>query len=440
MHNKEQIDNIWRTVLSNDAEKIEIPNDLLERINLQVSHCVNNKTTLKESIANFMFPLSLNRFRKILAAVCCVILLSVSVLAVSKDARVFAMDSINKAITLVYGVVGYDNGEYIVKQVPLEESISRWSFSDNVFYSDEYIEKDVGFPIIFPEALPGGYNSPQWGRNIFALEDEKGNRDYVVSTIYPSETNTASGIVLEIAKSRDNQFFRKVYNAKSYKIGDKEVVWCESPYPQYPGNDLRQKPVNIDIIHFLLWENNGACYRLWRTNNDLTVDEALELAESIIHNKCPKNQGFRFFGKKYTKNELSDKEIMNQTGLDIRLPDTLSCGFSLESKTVSTLVENENSGHIIGAYYKAGDRHLKITVMRAYGDTHFLGSDAKSLNMDNMEYYWYEEPDTTNGLANKYNIIWWRSGGADYSMEVLDGSFKSMEEAAEIAKSVIGKR
>ncbi|WP_268871026.1 hypothetical protein [Acetivibrio cellulolyticus] len=40
-------------------------------------------------------------------------------------------------------------------------------------------------------------------------------------------------------------------------------------------------------------------------------------------------------------------------------------------------------------------------------------------------------------MSRKYNVIGWRAEGADYLMEVLDGSFNSIEEAAKIAKSVI---
>lgn len=436
MYNRKQIDDIWKTVLSKDAEKIEIPDDLLKRINLEEESKKVSRNTFKDSIKNFIFPLHLNRLKIALTAIVCVLLLSTSVLTFSSNARVFAMDGINKAVTLVYKVVGYDNGEYKVEQRPMEKS--RLFYQDNVFYSDEFIEKDLGFHVSFPEILPNGYNLPPAGRMIYGLEGKNGKKDYFVSTVYASDTGDRS-ILLEIAGNITNDYFQ-VYNTKTYKVGTKEVIWCECPILQYPGGDPSQKPTDIKLIYCLLWENNGAYYRLCRADSNITTDEALKLAEAIIYNKCPKNKGCKFSGEKYDKDEISNEELEKQSGLRIKFPDRLSSDFKIDHKAISTLEENGESIHFVDAYYSNKNRHLKISIAPMLGDINPLSSGyvtcTKVLNIGNTKCYLYENPDS-KGLTEKYNVIGWSTDKAGYLMQILDGSFDSADEAALIARSVI---
>ena len=435
MYNRKQIDDIWKIVLSEDAEEIEIPEDLLKRINTEAESKKVSRNTFYDSIKNFIFPFNLNRLRIALTVMVCVLLLSTSVLTFSSNARVFAMDGINKAVTLVYKVVGYDNGEYKVEQMPMESP--RWLYIDTVYYSDEFIEKDLGFPVSFPETLQNGYNLYPGGRTIYGLEGKNGEEDYFVNTVYLSDKGDCS-IVLDIAGKITNDYL-KAYNTKTYKVGTKEVTWGEIPRLQFPGNDPSQKPTDINLIYCLIWENNGAYYRLWRSDSNITIDEALKLAEAIIYNKCPQNEEFKFSGEKYDKDEISNEELEKQSGLRIKFPDKLD-SFKIEHKTISTLTGYGESIHIVDAYYSNQNRHLKISIRSMMGDIRYLNLgydiEPKVINIGDTQCYWFEIPGS-KGVTERHNEIGWRTGEADYFMNILDGGFDSIDEATSIAKAVI---
>jgi len=431
---KNRIDDIWESALKREVQKIDVPEDLLDKIKSEMRNEKNINRTFMNNIKEFFCPFQLNTLRVILTAVVCVTFLAVQFLIFSENARVFALDSINNALTLVYRIVGYENGEYKVDKVPLEEP--EWFYRDSVFYADKYIEQIVGFPVCFPEALSDGCNA-FYGRNIYAVEDQNKNKVYMVSTIYSNNTGS-NIIVLETSKDKENYFFGNIYNTKSYKVGNKEVIWGECPHLIFPNNDPRQMPIDLDISHVLLWENNGVYYRLWSANNDISVDKGLKLVEEIINNKCPENTKFKHTGVLYGKNDISNNDVMNMVGHPVRIPDELSEGFSLEYKTVSTIMENGQTGYEVCGYYKKDNRHLKITMVKIDENYSVLKNlpSTEVLNIGDVECYWYEQ--NASELEGKSdNFFEFKIDGVNYLLSILDGCFESKEEAISIAKSIL---
>jgi len=434
MDNRNQIDNVWESVLKREVQKIDVPEDLLDKIKSEMRNEKNINRTFMNNIRELFCPFQLNTLRVILTAFVCVSFITAQILIFSENARVFALDSINNALTLVYRIVGYEDGEYKVDKVPLEEP--EWFYHDSVFYADKYIEQIVGFPICFPEALSDDCNA-FYGRNIYAVEDQNKNKIYMVSTIYSNNTGS-NIIVLETSKDKENYFFGNIYNTKNYKVGNKEVIWGECPNLVFPNNDPRQKPIDLEITHVLLWENNGVYYRLWSANNDISVDEGLRLVEEIIDNKCPENTKFKHTGVLYGKNDISNDDVINMVGHPVRIPDELNEGFSLEYKTVSTITENGQTGYEVCGYYEQDNRHLKITMVKIDENYSALKNlpSTEVLNIGDVKCYWYEQNPSELEYKSD-NFFEFKIDGVNYLLSILDGSFESKEEAISIAKSIL---
>lgn len=434
MDNKNQIDNIWEYTLRKEVQKIDVPEDLLDKIKLNKGHEKNIRMTIKNDIKELFCPFQLNTLRIGFTAAMCIFFLAAQFLIFSENARVFALDSINNAFTLVYRIVGYESGEYKIEKIPLEEA--KWFYQDSVFYADNYIEQTVGFSIFMPEALSDGYNAFS-GRNIYAAEGKSGNKDYMVSTIYSNSTGSHT-IVLETAKDRENYFFSEMYNTKHYKIVNKDVLLGECPYLVHPGSDPRQQPIDLNVIQVFLWENNGVHYRLWSTNNDLSIDKGLKLVEEIINNKCPVNTEFKNTGDRYGKNDIANNEIRNMVGYPVKIPDKLNKGFSLEYKTVSTITEYGQTGQEVCGYYEKDSRHLKISIIKMGENISFLKNDPSTevIKIGDIEYYWYEQ-NTPEWIYKSENFLEFKIDGINYFLSILDGSFASKEEAISIAESIL---
>lgn len=145
--------------------------------------------------------------------------------------------------------------------------------------------KDGKAPDGFPASLKGGYvfNNANKG-----IDNETG---YNIDTVFYSKSNTL------VSVSYSDHDFPLVSdekgktvqpdNAKSLKIGDCSAVYGEYPFAEYhyvdSNEDRTQPPINVKTLHSLTWIKGGMYYKMSDLKGNLTQDELIKAAESIIN-------------------------------------------------------------------------------------------------------------------------------------------------------------
>jgi hypothetical protein len=145
--------------------------------------------------------------------------------------------------------------------------------------------KDGKVPDGFPDRLKGGYVFDSANKG---FDNETG---YTIDSVFYSKSNTLVSVSYSdhdfpLVSDEKGKTIRPD-NAKSLKIGDCTAVYGEYPFAEYhyvdSNEDRTQPPINVKTIHSLSWIDNGIHYKMSDLKGNLTQDELIKAAESIIN-------------------------------------------------------------------------------------------------------------------------------------------------------------
>lgn len=257
---------------------------------------------LEKSQARRIFNISHKRY--IIAFMCATFMIFGTTLMLSVDARASAMEIINT----VKSVFILDNNNKVVEK-PAAEAFIKPAVSLTTHLSDAELSEKMGVKVSFPRTLYGEFNLQERAEAIGFTK----SLDY--ETFGKLESDAVQAINnKEILKNLEKyQPWRSVggiyKNAKGVmvytaifnkeltipteninitetiptKIGEINAKWVSLSQPDYPGNDMTQKPVGEESAHLLIWSTNNTTYEiLLKSDNTLSMAETVKIAESFL--------------------------------------------------------------------------------------------------------------------------------------------------------------
>ncbi|MDP4183372.1 MAG: hypothetical protein Q8942_20070 [Bacillota bacterium] len=432
MGDLKNFDELMRDLLSNEANLVEPEEEKFRKLNERIN--IDNhveRLSLKERLFKNAFPLQLNIKRYLVATMLFLIIIPGLTLTFSKEARVAAYEGINAIGKWIYVVNKTDKGYDTVKvNVPETDPFKEWTF-DYTGMNDEELAKEFGSYVYVPSELWGGYK---------CFQKRKGVRksDNSTSEIVGLYGNKEHELILNIYNENylENYKYKKVFNVRNNKL-----YWVEDgPYGIYPNHDLQQKPVGVKIEHFLMWEYKGAVYRVYNPDGNLTYDIAQRIAEQFINKTYPPYDSMKKVGLirslTYLPKSTTIGEIQGMVGFKVKIPDTLPDKYKITVKTVG-MDPNEKECNMFEGEYENGSKTMKFTITE---------SDWPVMEIDRIK----EPKDDTRTIVIGHkeckwtfidgsHMLGWKDDGVYYCLYFDHGDFSSQEEAASIAKVIIGK-
>ncbi|MCG8400561.1 MAG: DUF4367 domain-containing protein [Firmicutes bacterium] len=227
-------------------------------------------------------------YKKMTAAVLGLTLLFT--VAASEQARVWAMDSIEKAWIVIKG----ENGQYSLTQVPENEapgydknvksvfSIGAKSVTEDSL-SLEFEEK---LGIAIPNKLPGG-----WILDGTQLTQADGVNDIekLLGANYKKDNHRIFVSMTSDEWWKNTHFqFTEENKVKDVKIGNNQGAWYKLGSPRYGiiDNSNTKDPIGISIVQGLCWKDEGVYYFIYEHYDEqsvgsFTIEQAVKMAESM---------------------------------------------------------------------------------------------------------------------------------------------------------------
>lgn len=287
MSNQQHFENILKAALVSKAEKISSSDAIFENIKNEIElNRSEKKIMLKDKF------LLLNYKKSIVAALFSTFIITGSVITLSPSLRVSAAETLSK----------FANG-YLSMKSYIEAP------------SKEALKNDLGFEAKIPSSLPGGYKliESSISGHVDGSLPEKMYDKKEVGAIYTKDILSKKGLTLSASNSDSNSPIFK--NAQTVAINNTTAYWAEYTTLVLPHDTLNKmsqeekNKIDKDVIagkkvlitvgsktgktlkeeekitHSLKWAQDGITYELTDTNNELSYEEIVKMAENIINSK-----------------------------------------------------------------------------------------------------------------------------------------------------------
>jgi hypothetical protein len=309
MAKKESLDELIKRALELSTDNVQISPDILGR--LKSSLAAPEKIIFRKPSNGW------NVRKKLGLALGVILMISVICCTLSKDTRAMAATAL-KMVKAIFVLENEGKGYRVVKQ-QVEKVNLFHSVCETTQLTDIEIAEKVGYKVSFPKSLAYGYTLKDKALRVSlnkmvnyntaealnqrlsrAIEDDREFRKLSAFKPHREISGTyknrqAATIFINISRS----WPKEALSGKTVTIatGKIEANWMESPFPVYPikkengikSADMTKKPADIIITHSLYWEYGGLGYYLCSFyTNDLTLDEAVKIAESFIKNSNTK--------------------------------------------------------------------------------------------------------------------------------------------------------
>ncbi|MCX7746741.1 MAG: hypothetical protein N2645_07610 [Clostridia bacterium] len=293
-------DKLLEKRLEYKAKEVNLPGGMLEKIHEEVNS--NGGNTMKLN----SFLLNLNMKRALAGTLCALIITAGGVFTFSKEARVLAIEGIDK-VTTIFGIKKTGNEYKVVEEKNPTINFGR-NLSENI--SDSEIKEKIGYSANLPESLENAYqlegkmiigvsSGPydetinKWTKasNEELLKDESVEKS--ISASYKSDTGSAITISVKKGTSVNKKGYKENdMDITETQIGDTILYWADGMIPTYPTKatedgsmsytDLTQKPTDLKPIKFMDFEYNGMIYRVQDNGSPLDMEMAKNIAKKII--------------------------------------------------------------------------------------------------------------------------------------------------------------
>ncbi len=443
MYNSKEFEELLKSELYNEADKITPSEDILRRVHTETVKMENlEKPSLRQVILNKTLPFQLNLKRCFSLVLCSVLVLAALTFTFSEDARVAAANGISTLGKWIYVIDRTDNGYTPVKVELDDTSKPDSTVEDASNMTDQEIQKEAGFFVKIPSELRGGY---KFNNKAMCIRNDDKSVS-LVSAGYSCSNGHISIIIQDkkyLEQFNDRNISKKV-NKKVFKIGNREVYWIEQ-YAKgiYPDHDLQKMPTGVKIIHSLLWEYNGSCYSLVESeHSDISLDNALKIAEAIINDVyLPADTIHK---EKETDTYLSvdepAAEIEKKLGYSAKIPKELPGNFKLILQEISNDTYTNDSKMYKGLYGQvdSGTNVNKVCLFISKSNAYTLeydrvkeaDDDSQSFELDGHKFLWRWNKDIGHYLA-------WNDNGLYYWIQMSEDDFSSLDEALAMAKAII---
>lgn len=428
MHDNEKIDDMIRGLLDKEALNIEPKEEIIGEIGVKLKN-IEQDSKLKCIVKNNIFPMKLNIKGYVAAALLLFVLAPGLTLIFSKEARVAAAHGIDAVKNWVYVMIKAEDGYKPVK-VEVNDDAGQFDiFYDYVGLTDEELSRKAGFNIHVPSELWGGYNCIQKIKGVRKSDNTIVN---VIAT-YEHKNNTF-GLMI----SMDN-YIEVLQNKKEFDVKGTKFYWGEAGTDSiYPNHDMQQIPVGVKISHNLLWEYQGAFYRLYSSYEDITYDTAQKIAEHFMNNISntydKKDDAGVIRSQSILSKDATTEEIENEVGFKVKVPESLPGNFNIAYKIVGMDPMN-NSCNMFKGEYNNGERTLNLIITEAnwpvmeYDRIKDAEDDSRIIEVEGVECHWT--------YSDGSHVLGWMDKDVYYLIGHEKGDFSSIDEAVAIAKSII---
>lgn len=245
-------------------------------------------------------------FKNYIAVVAClVIIIFGGSLALSVNARASAMEIIETIKTVFI----LDKNNNIVEK-PTDYAFLQPAYSNTSLLSDSDISKKMGMQVFFPKTIAPDFNLTFKGEavgfrkilnyetyrslesdTIRAIDDEQVFKSLAKYQPYrsvgASYKNSKGDLVYVAIYNKKISIPRENFNIKETiqtKVGTTNAEWFHLSYPDYPNDDLTQKPVGEASVHLLLWSTNNTTYEiLLKSDNTFSMEKVVKIAETFMN-------------------------------------------------------------------------------------------------------------------------------------------------------------
>lgn len=306
MDYNKQIDSIISEAVSISLDKMEAPEDMFFRIETGIN---NSKGRTKSRIWASRFHCI--NFKKASITLLCglFIICTLSVLSFP-NVRTFAASTTESILRLF--TMEKINGEYKVVETKPTDAIFSFSVNEATSLSDSDISKKVGYSVVFPQSVYGGYTLS--GKDLFVSINKK--VDYITMNDLEVSMHKAINDDIELHKlkqfdakrevaavykndsgiitlgTKGGNFDDSAEKVKEIKVGEIRGKWLEFQSPVYPesnnskfGPDLTKKPTGMITKHMLIWEWKGVGYCLYYKDRKIALEEVAKIAESFMESQ-----------------------------------------------------------------------------------------------------------------------------------------------------------
>lgn len=241
----------------------------------------------------------------VLVTICALFLFVGATFTFSADAR----NAASGVVESVRTVFVLDKNEQVVEKSSDQVFITP-AVTLNTELSDTALSKRIGIHVRFPQILNGNYKLQRKAEAVgFSLplgyetfndlqlkaEEAINNQEAFnslkeykpyrsVGGVYKNEAGLSFGLVIQdksIPLSTENIKFTTTTAAH---INDLDATWKGLSYPNYPDNDMTQKPDGIITTHILMWSKDNATYIILPLgNSNLSMQAVVSQAEAFMN-------------------------------------------------------------------------------------------------------------------------------------------------------------
>lgn len=239
---------------------------------------------LSKARINVQYAFYKSNKKAVFAAILCLVMLSLTMYGPS---RVFA-EQIIKKIYVVYE----DDGAYKLKMEFTETNNSQTQtplrVSDVPDLSDTEISERLGYKVVIPSELPGGYLLVS--KTILQDgENEADLKEFVTAKYSKQNVDISKEAEFISLKITDLEW---PLQGTVYTVDGTEYYYKEAGVAEYQtsydeqGNmivDQEKKPDGIDLVHTLAWKSDNVTYAIGDVGGrDLTREQLVEIAKPIV--------------------------------------------------------------------------------------------------------------------------------------------------------------
>lgn len=292
MSNQKQFEDIIKASLLDKAERISPPDNMFENIKNEIK--LNNRSEKKLMLKEKFFPLNLNIKKSVIAASLGTLIVAGSILTFSPNARVLALQAIDKHVNGYMSMKDYDKAP-----------------------SKDELKKDLGYDAKLPTSLEGGYKliDSSIAGHVDGSNPDKQYDKKAAGGMYSKDNTKKDFVTLDICKAGTEEVSPIFKNAKAVTIGNTAAQWVEytiriEPFDVFEKMSQQQKDkINeacasgkeilvtvsskdgkklneeLKTAHALKWTDNNVNYQLTDQNNKLTFEEMSKMAQGMLNSK-----------------------------------------------------------------------------------------------------------------------------------------------------------
>ena len=283
----------------------KIKNELLkvDEINFSEGIFPQVLAGIKQQPSNHFLAYGIKKY--VLVTICALFLLVGATFTFSADAR----NAASGVVESVRTVFVLDKNEQVVEKSSDQVFITP-AVTLNTELSDTALSKRIGIHVRFPQILNGNYKLQRKAEAVgFSLplgyetfndlqlkaEEAINNQEAFnslkeykpyrsVGGVYKNEAGLSFGLVIQdksIPLSTENIKFT---TTTTTHINDLDATWKGLSYPNYPDNDMTQKPDGIITTHILMWSKDNATYIILPLgNSNLSMQAVVSQAEAFMN-------------------------------------------------------------------------------------------------------------------------------------------------------------